>query len=181
MKYRLTLMVIVGIAIGAVIITAMTKADLIASISAKIGFDADGDGVVKEYYDCKLAEIPSDRSEVIVDERTGKKIPGFVRFENLFLQFPPGKIPPEITEWHEIIVRGEASPRNGSLIILNDAGEEQAYFNLFEVWPSALRGLKQIRVGFRGSVVDEVELVVGTCTLVRAEDPSDKRRTDRTR
>ncbi len=170
MKYRITLILVVAVAIGAIIIAAMTKADLIAAINVKIGFDDDGDGVVKKYFNCKLADVPSSQSEVILDERTGQKVPGLVRFESFILQFPAGKVPPEITDWFQVIVGGREAPKNGTLIILNDAGEEQAYFDLFECWPSALRPLKQTRMGFRGNVVDEIELVVGRCKLVRTTD-----------
>jgi hypothetical protein len=171
MKFRITLLVVLTVAIGAIVVVAMTKADLIAAISAKIGFDEDGDGVVKKYYNCLIADIPSDRSEVIVEDRTGKKIPGLVRFENLILQFPAGKVPPEILGWYEIIIQGREAPKNGVLVILNDAGEEQARYNLLECWPCALRALKKARVGFRGNVVDEIELVVGKYELAPTATP----------
>lgn len=175
MKVRVTIGVLAAVTIGGILLFGMTKAELIQAVHAKFGVDFNGDGDPDAMHDCWLLGSPQDSSEIIEEEpppgQPPVKRPGFHRFENVVLQFRTGQLPPEIASWHQEILRGRQRMHNSVLIILGTEEEEKSTFNFFECWPSALRRFRQARIGFRGSVVDEVEIVVGRNEMVFPDLP----------
>jgi hypothetical protein len=177
MKLRVTAVVLTAIVIGCILLFGMTKADIIEAVHAQYGVDFNDDGKADAMHDCWLLGSPQDSTEVEEEPVPGGppvKKPGIHRFENVILQFPAGTLPPEIAAWHQRVLQGRLDAHNSVLIILGQEEEEKSTFNVFECWPSALRRFRQARVGFRGSVVDEVEIVVGRNELVLPVNPDGK-------
>ncbi len=170
MKLRITFTVVTLVAIGGLLLFGMTKAELIGVVQAKFGVDFNNDGTADNFFDVFVESGLMESSEVVeVANPLGGltlKEPGLIRFENLILQFPVGKLPPALSDWHQRILGGRFEVHNAVLIIVGKEEEEKATFNFFECWPSALRGMKQTRVGFRGKVVEEVEMVVRKCEMI---------------
>lgn len=46
----------------------------------------------------------------------------------------------DLYDWHLAAIKGTSDRRNGSIILLNDLGEEKVRWNFFDAWPSKYDG-----------------------------------------
>jgi phage tail-like protein len=73
------------------------------------------------------------------DPLTVRKLPGMVTYANLTLARGVTD-DVELWEWRAAAQNGQLERRNGSVVLLNDTGEEQARWNFREGWPSKWTG-----------------------------------------
>lgn len=69
------------------------------------------------------------------DSTTVRKLPGKTSYSDIVLKWGV-TVSRELYEWHLQVINGQISRRNGSVIILNDVGEEVVRWNFFNAWPS---------------------------------------------
>ena len=70
---------------------------------------------------------------------TPRKLPGMTKYSNVTLKRGITDNT-ELYEWHRDAVQGSVSRRNGSIVLLNLAGEEVTRWNFFEGWPTKYTG-----------------------------------------
>jgi phage tail-like protein len=46
----------------------------------------------------------------------------------------------ELYDWHLKAIKGQVERKNGSIIILDDTGQEKGRWNFFNAWPSKYAG-----------------------------------------
>jgi phage tail-like protein len=73
------------------------------------------------------------------DPLTVRKLPGMVMYANLTLARGVTD-DVELWEWRAAAQNGQLERRNGSVVLLDDTGEEQARWNFREGWPSKWTG-----------------------------------------
>jgi phage tail-like protein len=101
-------------------------------------FHVELDGIVRGSFH----EVSGIESTVdVVEHREGgwnttpRKLPGQTKHANIVLRWGMAS-DRELCEWHQEVVRGELTRRNGSIILLDRRGEEIARWNFFRAWPS---------------------------------------------
>ncbi len=68
-----------------------------------------------------------------------RKLPGLRKFNDIVLKRGiTGSR--ELQDWHSNILKGQADRRNGSVILLDDAGQEVVRWNFFNAFPSRWEG-----------------------------------------
>jgi phage tail-like protein len=70
---------------------------------------------------------------------TTRKLPGLVSYPNITLSRGVTD-DPELWQWREQVARGQVSRRNGSIVLLDDTGEEKLRWNFREGWPTSWSG-----------------------------------------
>jgi phage tail-like protein len=73
------------------------------------------------------------------DPNTVRKLPGKATYPDLVLKRGVTDSP-ELHAWHAEALAGRVSRRNGSVIVLDDAGAEKRRWNFFGAWPSKWEG-----------------------------------------
>jgi phage tail-like protein len=75
------------------------------------------------------------------DERglTPRKLPGMVSFSNITLSRGMTD-DPELWTWREQAASGNLARRNGSVVLLDDTGQEKLRWNFREGWPATWSG-----------------------------------------
>jgi phage tail-like protein len=96
------------------------------------------DGIVQAgFYECS----GFGSSIEVVEYREGgdltsvRKLRGLVSYPEISLKWGLTDTR-ELYDWHKAAVDGEVQRRNGSIIILDDAGQEKVRWNFFYAWPS---------------------------------------------
>ncbi|HKP84945.1 MAG TPA: phage tail protein [Blastocatellia bacterium] len=69
------------------------------------------------------------------DSTTVRKLPGKTTYSDIVLKWGV-TVTRELYDWHLQVINGQISRRNGSVVILNDVGEEVVRWNFFNAWPS---------------------------------------------
>lgn len=67
------------------------------------------------------------------------KLPGKVSYSDITLKWGV-TTSSELYDWHKSAIKGEVKRKNGSIILLDDVGEEKVRWNFFESWPSKWDG-----------------------------------------
>lgn len=82
-------------------------------------------------------------SEVeVVEYREGgdiphvRKLPGKTSYSDITLRWGIVGQDADLYAWHRSAIDGTVNRRNGSIILLDDEGEEAARWNFFQAWPS---------------------------------------------
>lgn len=70
---------------------------------------------------------------------TARKLPGMVKYSNITLKWGFSD-DHDLWDWRKKAEDGKVDRRNGSIILMNDIGEEKARWNFFEAWPSKWTG-----------------------------------------
>jgi len=92
------------------------------------------------------------------DDLTLRKRPGRTKYANIVLK--RGYVnSTEFWDWRKKVVQGKVERKSGSVILLDDAGEEVMRYNFFEAWPCSWRGFSLDGKG-SDNAVEEVELAV---------------------
>lgn len=100
------------------------------------------DGITRaSFREC--AGLDSDQTPIEYreggDPLTMKKLPGLVKFANISLKWGITD-DDELWKWRKAAADGKVERRNGSIILLDDAGEEQLRWNFREAWPTKWTG-----------------------------------------
>lgn len=100
------------------------------------------DGIVQAGF----AECSGFGSEVQVveyreggDPTTARKLPGMAKYPDITLKWGMTDSR-ELYDWHLTAINGQLERKNGSVIVLDDTGQEQARWNFFSAWPSKYTG-----------------------------------------
>jgi phage tail-like protein len=74
------------------------------------------------------------------DPSTVRKRPGRVTYPDITLRWGVADTAwaRQLVEWHLTVVNNAIERRNGSIVLLDDAGREAERWNFFSAWPSAL-------------------------------------------
>lgn len=70
---------------------------------------------------------------------TVRKLPGKVSYPDITLKWGTTNSQ-ELYEWHRAAVRGEVSRRTGSVVQLDDTGQEAMRWHFYKAWPSKWDG-----------------------------------------
>ena len=70
---------------------------------------------------------------------TVRKLPGLNKFANVSLQWGIAD-DDDLWKWREAAMRGDIQRKNGSIVLLNEKGEEKMRWNFREGWPSKWTG-----------------------------------------
>jgi phage tail-like protein len=69
------------------------------------------------------------------DPLTERKLPGVVKYSNISLKWGTTD-DHELWDWRKQAMDGKVARKNGSIILLDDAGAEKARWNFVNGWPS---------------------------------------------
>ena len=93
-----------------------------------------------------FAECDGLTSEVeVIEYREGgdvssvRKIPGLTKYSNITLKRGLTNSR-DLYDWHLSAVRGSVERKNGSIIVLDDGGQEAVRWNFSNGWPSKYEG-----------------------------------------
>lgn len=81
----------------------------------------------------------------VIDYREGgeaatvRKLPGKVTYPDIVLKWGITDSR-ELYDWHLTAVNGQIERKNGSIILLDDTGQEKVRWNFFAAWPSKWDG-----------------------------------------
>ena len=70
---------------------------------------------------------------------TVRKLPGLNTFSNIVLKWGIAD-DTELWEWRQQVTEGKIQRKNGSIVLLDDVGEEKARWNFREGWPTKWTG-----------------------------------------
>ena len=73
------------------------------------------------------------------DPNHARKLPGLNKFTAVTLKRGITDSD-ELWRWRETVIAGNAQRRNGSIILLDDSGQEKLRWNFFNAWPSKWTG-----------------------------------------
>jgi phage tail-like protein len=68
-----------------------------------------------------------------------RRLPGLIKYANIVLKWGLSG-DQELWEWRQEMMDGKISRKNGSIILLNDAGEEKMRWNFTAGWPAKWTG-----------------------------------------
>jgi phage tail-like protein len=73
------------------------------------------------------------------DAFTTRKLPGLVKYGNITLKWGiTGD--PDLLKWRQKTADGRVERRNGSIVLLDGAGQEKMRWNFHEAWPTRWTG-----------------------------------------
>lgn len=73
------------------------------------------------------------------DNTTPRKLPGMTKHSNIVLKWGLTD-DQELYAWHRQAVRGNVQRRNGSIVLLDRAGQERLRWNFVNAWPTKWDG-----------------------------------------
>jgi phage tail-like protein len=73
------------------------------------------------------------------DPLTPRKLPGLVKYSNITLKWGISD-DHELWEWRQEALEGKIERKNGSIILVNDAGEDKTRWDFVEGWPTKWTG-----------------------------------------
>jgi len=73
------------------------------------------------------------------DNTTPRKLPGMTKHSNIVLKWGMTD-DVELYKWHRDAVRGTIARKNGSIVLLDRAGQEVARWNFVNAWPTKWDG-----------------------------------------
>lgn len=73
------------------------------------------------------------------DSATARKVPGMTKYTDISLKWGITDSR-ELYDWHLTAVNGQLERKNGSVVILDDIGQEKVRWNFFGAWPSKYTG-----------------------------------------
>lgn len=73
------------------------------------------------------------------DSLTARKLPGLSKYSNISLKrgLTNDK---QMWDWRKQVIDGKVKRKNGSIVLCDDAGQEQVRWNFFEAWPTKWTG-----------------------------------------
>jgi phage tail-like protein len=73
------------------------------------------------------------------ENTTVRKLPGMTKYNNITLKWGLTDSR-ELYDWFRSVVRGDIQRKNGSIIVLDLAGQEKVRWNFFSAWPAKWDG-----------------------------------------
>ena len=73
------------------------------------------------------------------DKLTARKLPGLNKYSNISLKWGVSD-DKELWEWRKKAMDGKVERKNGSIVLLNEAGEEKVRWNFTDGWPTKWTG-----------------------------------------
>lgn len=73
------------------------------------------------------------------DPHTAQKLPGLVTFSNITLRWGTSD-DTQLWDWRQKAIDGSVERKNGSIVMIDDTGSEQARWNFREAWPISWTG-----------------------------------------
>ena len=86
-----------------------------------------------------------------------RKLPGLTKYGNVTLKWGITDST-ELYDWHRAIVDGNIQRKNVAIILIDEAGNDRARFELVEVWPSKYE-TSGLKAQGNGVVIEMLELV----------------------
>jgi len=86
-----------------------------------------------------------DSSIDVVEHREGgenttvRKLPGMTKYSNIVLKWGMSD-DQNLYQWHKAVIDGKIERKNGSIVLLDRAGQEVARWNFVRAWPSKWDG-----------------------------------------
>jgi phage tail-like protein len=124
------------------------------------------DGITRS----RFTSVEGLESEVdVVEERTGsdaghtQKIPGSTHTHNLILGWPTDG-DRELNDWYQRIVDGQLDRRNGSVVLLDNAGNARVRWNFSNAWPAKWQG-PSLNAEGDGIAIETLELAIEGISL----------------
>ncbi|MBS0157871.1 MAG: phage tail protein [Nitrospira sp.] len=109
---------------------------------ANFNFLVEIDGITRAaFQDCTGFDSTID----VIEHREGgenttlRKIPGMTKYSNIVLKRGITD-DQELYQWHREAIKGNLDRRNGSIVLLNRAGQEVSRWNFVRAWPSKWDG-----------------------------------------
>ncbi|MCA9543225.1 MAG: phage tail protein [Myxococcales bacterium] len=126
----------------------------------QFNFRVEIDGVTQAAF--KAVEGLDSETEVIEyqdgDDIILRKRPGRTKYSNIICK--RGYISTdELWLWRKAVMEGKVDRKSGSIILLNDNGQEVMRYNFFEAWPAKWKGFTLDGKG-TDVAVEEIEFVV---------------------
>jgi phage tail-like protein len=84
------------------------------------------------------AQDPTEYREG-TDRLTARKLPGLNKYSNISLKWGVTD-DKELWDWRKKTMDGKVERKNGSIVLLNDAGEEKVRWNFVDGWPTKWTG-----------------------------------------
>ena len=100
------------------------------------------DGIVRAgFRECSGLDSTQDPVEYRegTDSFTSRKLPGAVKYSNISLKWGTTD-DAELWEWRKKAADGKVERRNGSIVLMDSAGEEKIRWNFREGWPTKWSG-----------------------------------------
>lgn len=100
------------------------------------------DGITRAgFQECSGLDTSQDPIEYRegTDSLTPRKLPGIVKFSNITLKWGLTD-DAELWDWRKQVSDGKIERKNGSIVLMDDAGEEKARWNFREGWPTKWTG-----------------------------------------
>ncbi len=73
------------------------------------------------------------------DSTTPRKLPGMTKHANIVLKRGITD-DTQLWQWHADVVIGNVKRKNGSIVLLDNAGQEKVRWNFFNAWPAKWTG-----------------------------------------
>jgi phage tail-like protein len=105
-------------------------------------FHVEIDGITRAaFQECSGFDSTID----VIEHREGgenttlRKLPGMTKYSNITLKWGITD-DMDLYKWHRQAVQGKLERKNGSIVLLNRAGEETARWNFVRAWPTKYDG-----------------------------------------
>ncbi len=105
-------------------------------------FKVEIDGIARAgFRECSGLDASQDPIEYRegTEGLTARKLPGLNKFSNISLKWGTTD-DAELWDWRKKAMNGKVERKNGSIVLLDDAGEEKLRWNFREGWPNKWEG-----------------------------------------
>ena len=116
----------------------MPRKDPYRVYNFRVEIDGIDRGGFRECSGLDLAQDPIEYREG-TDSLTSRKLPGMVKYSNISLKWGISD-DTQLWEWLGKSSEGKVERKNGSIILMDDAGEEKMRWNFREGWPTKWTG-----------------------------------------
>ena len=96
------------------------------------------DGITRAgFHECSGLDSSQDPIEYREGNQglTARKLPGLVKFSNIVLKWGITD-DTELWNWRQAAMNGTVERKNGSIVLLDDTGEEKVRWNFRDGWPT---------------------------------------------
>jgi phage tail-like protein len=106
------------------------------------GFIVELDGIARAgFRECSGLDTSNDAIEYRegTDGRTTRKLPGMTKYANVTLRWGSTD-DVELWQWRQKAADGLVERKNGSIVLLDEGGEEKVRWNFVAAWPTKWTG-----------------------------------------
>ena len=105
-------------------------------------FKVEIDGITRAgFRECSGLDASQDPIEYRegTDALTARKMPGLTKYSNITLKWGMTD-DTELWDWRKKAIAGKVERKNGSIVLLDESGEEKLRWNFREAWPTKWTG-----------------------------------------